>query len=166
MFNKIIKEEGIASLYKGANVRVRYYLCQGSCILFFFFYSIGSSLSFSFILSFTILFYLLFFQFFFSLTFLFLYYLHNFLTFPSFFYCQAGFPGRRGHSQTEPYSSFRTNALRIFLGNIFNFFFSFQFKKRLGALLQYYKMECCPYDLSNTYHRKSENLSQIILNMS
>ena len=50
MFNKIIKEEGIASLYKGANVRVRYYLCLGSCILFFFFYSIGSSLSFSFIL--------------------------------------------------------------------------------------------------------------------
>ena len=98
MFNKIIKEEGIASLYKGANVRVRYYLCLGSCILFYFFYSIGRSLSFSFILSFTILFYLLFFQKKNSLTFLFLYYLHNFLTFPSFFYCQAGFPGRRGHS--------------------------------------------------------------------
>ena len=38
MFNKIIKEEGIAPLYKGAYVRVHYYLCLGPCILFFFFF--------------------------------------------------------------------------------------------------------------------------------
>ena len=37
MFNKIIKEEGIASLYKGAYVRVLYYLWLASCILFEFF---------------------------------------------------------------------------------------------------------------------------------